>query len=147
MHVRIQINAGKTQMWNRSGERPEVCNALERCTSIQSQGDRMERVAVAFGVARHQNFGHTVGHPDFVARRLEGVLEEQRVFWGRIPLVSDIQSASLLLLHCANARGNYQIRSVTPEGVEAYVRAQTTRSGNASRRPDGGLTAARAHTK
>ena len=30
VHAGIQINAGKTQIWNRSGERPEVCNALER---------------------------------------------------------------------------------------------------------------------
>ena len=30
VHAGIRINAGKTQIWNRSGERPEVCNALER---------------------------------------------------------------------------------------------------------------------
>ena len=67
--------------------------------------------------------GTPLGHPEFVTRHLQGVLEEQRVFLNRIPLVSDIQSAWLLLLHCANARANYQIRSVTPEGVEAYARA------------------------
>ena len=30
VHAGIEINAGKTQIWNRSGERPEVCNVLER---------------------------------------------------------------------------------------------------------------------
>ena len=115
VHAGIQINAGKTQIWNRSGERPECVQCVgESGTSIQSQGDRMER---------DQFLDTPLGHPDFVVRHLEGVLEVQRVFLSRIPLVSDIQSAWLFLLHCGNARANYQIRSVTPEGVEAYARA------------------------
>ena len=99
----------------------------ESGTSIQSQGDRLERVAAANGDARHQILGTPLGHPDFVARHREGLLEEQRVFLSGIPLVDDIQSAWLLLLHCANARANYQIRLVTPEGVEAYARAHDDR--------------------
>ena len=30
VHAGIQINAGKTQIWNKAGVRPEVCNVLER---------------------------------------------------------------------------------------------------------------------
>ena len=57
------------------------------------------------------------------ASRVRCTSSSRRVFLNRIRLVSDIQSAWLLLLHCANARANYQIRSVTFEGVEAYARA------------------------
>ena len=60
--------------------------------------------------------GTPLGHPDFVARHLEGVLEEQRVFLSRIPLVNGIRSALLLLLHCADARANYQISHARGSG-------------------------------
>ena len=124
MHAGIQINAGKTQIWNRSGARPEVSNVLERVarasnpSAIVWRGSHLPSEMQGIKI-----LGTPLGHPDFVARHLEGVLEEQRVFMSRIPLVNDNQSAWLLLLHFANARANYQICSVTPEGVEAYARA------------------------
>ena len=124
VHVGIQINAGKTQIWNKAGVRPEVCNVLERVARISNpraivwRGSQLPSEMQGIKI-----LGTLLGHPDFVVRHLQGVLEEQRVLLKRIPLVGDLQSAWLLLLHCASARANYQIRSVTPEGVEAYARA------------------------
>ena len=128
VHAGIQINAGKTQIWNRSGERPEVCNVLERVARASNPRAIVWRLSqLPSELQGIKILGTPLGHPDFVARHLEGVLEEQRVFLSRIPLVSVIQSAWLLLLHCANARANCQIRSVTPEGVEAHARARDDR--------------------
>ena len=52
-----------------------------------------ERVAIKI-------LGTPLGHHDFFARHLEGVLDEQRVSLSRVPLVNDIQSAWLLFLYC-----------------------------------------------
>ena len=38
-----------------------------------------------------------------------------------IPTVPDVQSAWLLLLHCASARANYLLRVVRPEWVEQFA--------------------------
>ena len=53
--------------------------------------------------------------PDFVAQHLQAVVAEHQILLDRIPPVKDLQSAwLLLLLHCASARANNQIRSVDP---------------------------------
>ena len=67
--------------------------------------------------------GTPLGHVDFIAQHLLNVTEEQRCLLERIPMVQDVQSAWLLLLHCAAARTNYQLRSVHPGAVEWYARS------------------------
>ena len=42
-------------------------------------------------------------------RHLEHVARKQQVLLDRIPLVSDVQSAWLLLLHCASALANFPV--------------------------------------
>ena len=56
--------------------------------------------------------GTPLGHPDFVARHLQAVAAEHQTLLDRIPRVKDLQCAWLLLLHCASARANYQLRAV-----------------------------------
>ena len=64
VHAGIQIHAGKTQIWNKAGVQPEVCNVLERVARISNpKVDHLERVSVALRDARHQNLGHAVGPP------------------------------------------------------------------------------------
>ena len=60
-------------------------------------------------------------HEDYVARHLEAVADEQRILLERIPRVRDVQSARLLLLHCASARANYQLRSVLPNDTSEFA--------------------------
>ena len=67
--------------------------------------------------------GTPFGHPDYVARHLQSVEQEQQVLLDRIPSIFDVQSAWLLLLHCASARANYQLRTVRPSAVEGFARA------------------------
>ena len=63
--------------------------------------------------------GTPLGHVDFVAQHLRNVPEEQRCLWERIPMVEYVQSAWLLLFHCAAARAN--ARSVPCTAVEWYA--------------------------
>ena len=67
--------------------------------------------------------GTPLEHPDFVARHLQRVEQEQQILLDRIPSKSDVQSAWLLLLHCASARANYQLRVVHPSAVKGFARA------------------------
>ena len=62
-----------------------------------------------------------MGHEAYVARHLEAAADEQRVLLDRIPRVRDVQSAWLLLLHCASARSNYQLRSVPPNASAEFA--------------------------
>ena len=52
--------------------------------------------------------------------RLDSCDEHER-FLTRIPLVRDVQSTWLLLLHCAQARANFLLRAVRPEAVEEFA--------------------------
>ena len=53
--------------------------------------------------------GTPLGHPDFVARHLQAVVAEHQTLLDRIPRVKDLQSAWLLLLHCAYARARFAL--------------------------------------
>ena len=48
-------------------------------------------------------------------RSLEKIQVKQQFLLNAIPTVPDVQSAWLLLLHCASARANNQLRVVRPE--------------------------------
>ena len=63
-----------------------------------------------------------VGHDDYVRRLLEKVQAKQQVLLDVIPKVPDVQSAWLLLLRCASARANYQLRVIIRPGlVESFA--------------------------
>ena len=53
--------------------------------------------------------------------QLEQITEEHRVLLERIPAFQDVQSAWLILLHCASARANYLLRVVRPELVRHFA--------------------------
>ena len=59
----------------------------------------------------------TPGDPTFIQAHLEKKADEQRTLLESIPMVTDLQSAWLILLHCASARANHLLR------VAAYARA------------------------
>ena len=67
--------------------------------------------------------GTPLGHPDFVARHVRSVTEEHQVLLQRIPRVRDLQSAWLLLLHCASARADCNLRAVDPGSSVDFARA------------------------
>ena len=124
VHSCIRVHVGKTKVWNRAGIRPLACDVLERIARIQHpsavvwRGSDIPTVDQGIRV-----LGTPLGHSDYVARHLQRVEQEQQTLLDRIPSVSDVQSAWLLLLHCASARANYQLRVVHPSVVEGFARA------------------------
>ena len=119
----IRIHVGKTQIWNQAGIRPPICDALERSaravdpTATVWRGSMLptDRQGIKF-------LGTPLGHPDFVAKHLRSVTEQHQVLLQRFPRVRDLQSARLLLLHCASARANYFLRAVDPGSSVDFAR-------------------------
>ena len=72
--------------------------------------------------------GTPLGHEDFVREHLERTREKHRILLRRIPIVPDVQSAWLLLLHCASTRANYMLRVVRPEWALDFAQAHRSRS-------------------
>ena len=112
-------STGKTQVWNSAGVRPAACNVLERMAQVADPEARVWRGSGETDLPPAQQgitvLGTPLGHPSFVQGHLEKKAAEQRTLMERIPLVRDLQSAWLLLLHCATARANYLLQCTTTE--------------------------------
>ena len=67
--------------------------------------------------------GCPLGREDYVIAQLEATTRTHQVSLQAIPTVPDIQAAGLLLLHCAAARANYQLRVLRPDVVLSFARA------------------------
>ena len=65
--------------------------------------------------------GTPMGHDEYVRSLLEKIQAKQQFLLNAIPTVPDVQSAWLLLLHCASARVNYQLRVVRQELVNSFA--------------------------
>ena len=114
---------GKTQVWNQGGIRPEACDLLDR---IAQQADPDARVWKGAGLPEADQglrvCGTPLGHPAYVEAQLETLAVEHQDFLDRIPLLTDLQCAWSLLLHCASARATYYIRAVRPECSSRFAR-------------------------
>ena len=65
--------------------------------------------------------GTPLGHPAYVAHRLQSLLQDHRAFLDCIPAVPDLQAAWLLLCHCAGPRANYYLRALPPEVTAEFA--------------------------
>ena len=106
VHACIRIHMGKTAVWNQAGLRPPVCDVLERLARIEGIPEEEQGIKV---------LGSLLRHPAFVARHLERTSSKDQVLFDRI------QSAWLLLLHCACARANYLLRVVRPSAAANFA--------------------------
>ena len=122
-HAGIRVHVGKTKVWNKSGVRPQICDVLER---IARDNDPTARVWKGSGVPLDQQgvkiLGTPLGHQEYVSSFLNKISEKHQILFQRIPLLSDVQSAWLLLAHCAGARATYTLRCVDPVAVEEFAR-------------------------
>ena len=71
-------------------------------------------------------YGAPLGHEEFVAAHLEKTLRKHQALFDAIPSVPDVQSAWLLLLHCASSRANYLLRVVRPEWTVHFAHSHDT---------------------
>ena len=123
-HAKIRVHEGKTHIWNLASIKPEICDVLQRAAEAAKPGARVWRGSeVPTEEQGIKVLGAPVGHKDFVRKHLERILEQHEVLLNGIPRVPDVQSAWLLLLHCASARVNYQLRVMRPECVLEFARA------------------------
>ena len=118
-HARIAIHVGKTKVWNASGTRPEICTLLER---MARETDRTARVWRGSEVPEDEQGMKVLGHPQYLRIFLSQRSEKHEVLLRRIPQLDDVQSAWLLLAHCAAARANYSLRCEEPQDVEPFAR-------------------------
>ena len=105
-------------MWNRAGIRPPVCDRLERAAQIVNPDARVWRGS---HLPTERRGIKVLGTPDFVARHPQAVAAEHQTTLDWIPRVKDLQCAWLLLLHCASARANYQLRAVSPTSTAQFA--------------------------
>ena len=119
----IRVNEGKTQLWNAIGESPpghEVAASNGSCKSCSSGVADIRGFAITS--SWHQSVGTPLGHQDFVRAQFEILSAHHHTLLARIPMVEDVQSAWLLLVHCASARANCVARVVEPQMAAAFCR-------------------------
>ena len=68
-------------------------------------------------------WGTPLGEPVVVQMHLDKKAAQQRTFLERIPMVADLQSSWLILLHCGSASATCVLRVVEPQSVAACVPA------------------------
>ena len=122
-YSRIQINAEKTQIWNRGGHVPtdhDVLLAAVRREDPEAQvwfGDFQVPAALR-GI---RVLGTPLGTSEFVQAQLQATVESHKVLLSRIPVVPDLQSAFLVLLFCASSRATYYLRVCNPTFAERFA--------------------------
>ena len=122
-HARIQVHAGKTNIWNRAGVRSEACNFLERRARLVLEGARVWRGGLESETHDRgiKILGTPLGHSDYVAHQLQLIRRHQQTLLGRIPALPDVQSARALLLHCGATRANNFLRVIPPPRSLRYA--------------------------
>ena len=121
-HARIRVHGGKTHVWNLAGQKPDVCEAMQRIAEVSNPRAQVWRGSEVPSTKQGiKVLGTPLGHPDCVATHLEEMRRKHDVLLEAIPTVPDMQSAWLLLLHCASARANYLLLVVRPEWVDQFA--------------------------
>ena len=122
IHSRIQIHQGKTQLWNKGGVPPPGWETLAAHAwrsdpyAIVWRGDRtlpedQQGVKV---------LGTPLGSPEFVRARLLELSASLQRLVDKIPLVSDLQSAWLLLLFGRSLAPELHPQSGAPRGRSPF---------------------------
>ena len=120
-HACIELNQGKTRIWNAAGEEPRHLPELQ-------PADSNDRVWVgdwtlppsAQGL---QVLGTPIGSAQYVQHALTEVRTKQDLLLHRIPWVENLQAAWLLLLFCAAPRSNYLLRVLPPADTSDFAAA------------------------
>ena len=98
--ARIQLNAGKTRVWNQAGQPPPNIQALGPDVWVGS-GD----------TSSHEQglmvLGTPVGTASYKLQQLQRTREQHNSFLQRLSELEDLQAAWLLLLFCASPRCHY----------------------------------------
>ena len=117
------IHHGKTKVWNSGGLEPPGCEALQRAARWVD-----DEAVVWWGDATSppeqqgiRALGTPPRHPDFIRHFLGKKSDAQSCLFERTPSVGELQTALLLLVHCAAAKPNFLLRIVSPTFTSAYA--------------------------
>ena len=119
---RIQIHAGKTQIWNR-GVVPPGHDALLRAAAAQIVDPHERSCHRAWHQGSREH--HWVTGPT-LRPQLPRTADDNHQLLNRIPLIRDLQSVWLMLLFCASTRANYFLRVVHPSASESFAQHHDT---------------------
>ena len=121
-HARIRVHQGKTQVWNRGGTRPTGVDALTRAAQAVRPGALVWKGDLDLPADRQglRVLRAPIGSPEY---ELEAKSTERAVLLDRIPAVTDVQTAWLLLLFCGVIRANFCLRTVRPQLAQQFAEA------------------------
>ena len=122
-HAKIRVHEGKTHIWNLAGNKPRICDELQRMEEVAQPGARVAWVSGAHSKTRHQGAGSTCGPQRLIRKHFENVLDKHQMLLEGIPRVPDVLSAWLLLLHCASARATYHLMVMRPEVLLEFAQS------------------------
>ena len=117
-HARIELNGGKTRVWNAAGEEPTgIAELQSRSETTIWVGD--------WSLPQDQQglvvLGTPLGSDAFVQRQLVLKRAEHDCLLSRIPAIDDLQAAWLILRYCACPRANYLLRVLPPAATSHFA--------------------------
>ena len=120
-HANIDLNLGKTRVWNAAGEEPEGLAAelppLPGHPPVWVGAHSLPAEQQGMGV-----LGTPSGSDAFVDAFLQHKIRTHTSLLSKIPAVPDLQAAWLLLLMCAAPRCHYLLRALPPSATAAFAR-------------------------
>ena len=107
-HARMELNRGKTRIWNAGGEEPA------NISDLRGQSDEPSGPETGLSPEGILVRGTPFGTDEYMASTLAAKRETQQRLLTRIPDVPDLQACWLLLHFCAAPGANYLLRNVPP---------------------------------
>ena len=105
--TRIQLNRGKTRVWNAAGIPPP--NSQELGEDVWVGNPNLPKTSRGLTV-----LGAPIGSGAFVQHQLRQANQQHQHLLDRIPHLEDLQASWLLLLFCASPRCTYLLRMCPP---------------------------------
>ena len=111
-HAHIQLNSGKTRVWNLAGVPPPNLEPLGADVWVGNPALPPEQLTV---------LGAPLGTPEYQRHHLSQTRASHQALLDEIPSLDDLQASWLLLLYCASPRCNYLLRMLPPTTTRQYA--------------------------
>ena len=113
-HAHIQLNSGKTRVWNLAGVPPPNLEPLGADVWVGNPALPPEQRGLTVP-------GAPLGTPEYQRHHLNQTRASHQALLDEIPSLDDLQASWLLLLYCASPRCNYLLRMLPPTTTRQYA--------------------------